>query len=106
MKKSCGSGNPRRPTSRESLKVVRACVEQRLVGTSSIGGSDLKRRMVHLLSTGLPRRLGVLEFTLIIGFVAGFVHLLRRAQALMNRDAYAAWSTPDQPGTLWAENPG
>ena len=34
------------------LKVVRACVEQRLVGTSSIGGSSLKRRMVHLLSTG------------------------------------------------------
>ena len=41
------------------LKVVRACVEQRLVGTSSIGGASLKRRMVHLLSTGLPRKLGI-----------------------------------------------
>ena len=45
------------------LKVVRACVEQRLVGTSSIGGSSLKRRMVHLLSTGPPSKLGVLERT-------------------------------------------
>ena len=53
------------------LKVVRACVEQRLVGTSSIGGSSLKRRMVHLLSTGPPSKLGVLERALIIGFGLG-----------------------------------
>ena len=75
------------------LKVVRACVEQRLVGTSSIGGSDLKRRMVHLLSTGLPRKLGVLECTLIIGFVAG-LSIFSVGTGFVNRDAYAAWSKP------------
>ena len=75
------------------LKVVRACVEQRLVGTSSIGGSSLKRRMVYLLSTGLPRKLGILECALIIGFVAG-LSLFSVCAGLMNRDVYAAWSTP------------
>ncbi len=75
------------------LKVVRACVEQRLVGTSSIGGSSLKRRMVHLLSTGLPRKLGVLEWALIIGFVAG-LSIFSVGTGLVNWDAYAAWSTP------------
>ena len=75
------------------LKVVRACVEQRLVGTSSIGGSSLKRRMVYLLSTGLPRKLGILECALIIGFVAG-LSLFSVGAGLMNRDVYAAWSTP------------
>ena len=75
------------------LKVVRACVEQRLVGTSSIGGSSLKRRMVHLLSTRLPRKLGLLECALIIGFVAG-LSIFSVCAGLMNRDVYAAWSTP------------
>ena len=75
------------------LKVVRACVEQRLVGTSSIGGSSLKRRMVYLLSTGLPRKLGIMECTLIIGFVAG-LSIFSVCAGLMNRDVYAAWSTP------------
>ena len=75
------------------LKVVRACVEQRLVGTSSIGGSRLKRRMVYLLSTRLPRKLGLLECALIIGFVA-VLSIFSVCAGLMNRDVYAAWSTP------------
>ena len=75
------------------LKVVRACVEQRLVGTSSIGGSSLKRRMVHLLSTGPPSKLGVLERALSIGLVAGLAIFSVRA-GFVNRDAYAAWSSP------------
>ena len=75
------------------LKVVRACVEQRLVGTSSIGGSSLKRRMVHLLSTGPPSKLGVLERALIIGFGLGLA-IFSVCAGFVNRDAYAAWSSP------------
>ena len=75
------------------LKVVRACVEQRLVGTSSIGGSSLKKRMVHLLSTGLPRKLGVMECALIIGIVAGLT-IFSVCAGFLSRDAYAAWSSP------------
>ena len=74
------------------LKVVRACVEQRLVGTSSIGGSSLKRRMVHLLSTGPPSKLGVLERALIIGFGLGLA-IFSVCAGFVNRDAYAAWSS-------------
>ena len=73
------------------LKVVRACVEQRLVGTSSIGGSSLKSRMVHLLSTRLPRKLGFRECALIIGFVAGLT-IFSVGVGFVNRDTYAAWS--------------
>lgn len=86
------------------LKVARACVEQRLVGTSSIGGSSLKGRIVHLLSTGLPRKLGLRECALIIGFVAGLATFSVGA-VLVNRDAYAAWSTPVSQGPV-DRNPG
>ncbi len=75
------------------LKVARACVEQRLVGTSSIGGSSLKSRMVHLLSTRFPRKLGLRECALIIGFVAGLA-IFSVGVVYVNRDAYAAWSSP------------
>lgn len=74
------------------LKVVRACVEQRLVGTSSIGGASLKRRMKHLLSTGPPRKLGILERVLIIGLVAALT-VFSLGAGFVNRDAYAAWSS-------------
>ena len=80
------------------LKVVRACVEQRLVGTSSIGGPSLKSRMVHLLSTGLPRKLGIREGALIIGLVACLT-LFSVCAGFVNRDAYAAWITPTRPGS-------
>ncbi len=86
------------------LKVVRACVEQRLVGTSSIGGSRLKSRMVHLLSTRLPRKLGFRECVLIIGFVAGLA-IFSVGVVFVNRDAYAAWSTPAGQGPV-DQNPG
>ena len=74
------------------LKVVRACVEQRLVGTSSIGGSSLKRRMVHLLSSRLPCKLGIQECALSIGLVAGLA-IFSVGAGFVNRDAYAAWSS-------------
>ena len=74
------------------LKVARACVEQRLVGTSSIGGASLKRRMKHLLSAAAPRRLGTPERVLIIGLVAGLT-VFSLGAGLVNRDAYAAWSS-------------
>ena len=74
------------------LKVARACVEQRLVGTSSIGGASLKRRMKHLLSTGPPRKLGVRERALIIGLVAGLA-VFSVGAGFVNRDAYAAWNS-------------
>ena len=74
------------------LKVARACVEQRLVGTSSIGGASLKTRMKHLLSGRPPRKLGVLECALIIGLVAGLA-VFSLGAGFVNRDAYAAWST-------------
>ena len=74
------------------LKVARACVEQRLVGTSSIGGASLKRRMKHLLSAEPPRRLGTPERALIIGLVAGLA-VFSLGAGFVNRDAYAAWSS-------------
>lgn len=74
------------------LKVARACVEQRLVGTSSIGGASLKRRMKHLLSTQPPRGLGTPERALIIGLVAGLI-VFSLGAGFVNRDAYAAWSS-------------
>ena len=75
------------------LKVVRACVEQQLVGTSSIGGSGLERRIKHLLSTGTQKKLSIPELTVMVGFVAGLV-IFSVGAGLANRDAYAAWSTP------------
>ena len=75
------------------LKVVRGCVEQRLVGTSSIGGSSLNRRMKHLLSTAPPRKLGIFEYVLIIALAAALATFFACA-GLINRDASAAWSNP------------
>ncbi len=75
------------------LKVVRACVEHRLVGASSIGGSSLKSRMKHLLSTGPPRKLGTREHALIVALAAGLATFSVCA-GLINHDAYAAWSRP------------
>lgn len=74
------------------LKVARACVEQRLVGTSSIGGASLKRRMKHLLSSTAPRRLGTPERALVIGLVAGLT-VFSLGAGFVNRDAYAVWSS-------------
>lgn len=74
------------------LKVARVCVEQRLVGTSSIGGASLKRRMKHLLSADPPRRLGTSERALIIGLVAALT-VFSLGAGFVNRDAYAAWSS-------------
>ena len=82
------------------LKVVRACVEQRLVGTSSIGGSNLKRRMVHLLTTRLPRKLGILECALIVGFVGG-LSIFSVCAGLMSHNTYAA---SNRPGGLETED--
>ena len=74
------------------LKVARACVEQRLVGTSSIGGASLKRRLKRLLSPEPPRRLGTPERASIIGLVAGLA-VFSVGAGLVNRDAYAAWNS-------------
>ena len=41
------------------LKVVRACLEGRMAGTASIGGSSLKRRIQDILSVEPPRKLGL-----------------------------------------------
>lgn len=81
------------------LKVVRACVEQRLVGTSSIGGASLKRRMKHLLSTEPPRGLGMPERASIIGLAAGLT-VFSLGAGFVNRDAYAAWSSPTSRHSL------
>lgn len=81
------------------LKVARACVEQRLVGTSSIGGASLKRRMKHLLSGGPPRKLGVPDRVLIIGWVAGLA-IFSLGAGFVNRDACAAWSNSTDPYAL------
>ena len=78
------------------LKVVRACVEQRLVGMSSIGGSSLERRIRHLLSTAPRNKLSVPEGALMIGFVAGMA-IFSVSAGLVNRDAYAEWSNPTDP---------
>ena len=85
------------------LKIVRACVEQQLVGTSSIGGSGLKRRIRHLLSTETPSTLGVPERSLVIGLAAALC-IFSGTAGLVNRDAYAALSPPQQrtPGGVSA----
>ena len=74
------------------LKVAKACVEQRLVGMSSIGGSSLKRRMKHLLSTEPPRKISTPDRALSIGFAAGLA-IFSLGAGFVNRDAYAAWSS-------------
>ena len=84
------------------LKVVRACVEQQLVGTSSIGGSGLERRIKHLLSTETPSRLGVPERGLVIG-LAGALCIFSGSAGLVNRDAYAALSRPADRHSLWIQ---
>jgi len=75
------------------LKVARACVEQRLVGISSIGGASLKRRMKHLLSTEPPSKLGAPARALILGPAAGLA-VFPFGAGFVNRDAYAPWSVP------------
>jgi len=70
------------------LKVVRVCVEQQLVGTSSIGGPGLERRIKRLLSTETPSKLGVPERGLVIGLAAALC-IFSGSAGLVNRDAYA-----------------
>lgn len=74
------------------LKVVRACMEKQLGGTSSIGGSGLERRMVRLLSAKPPSRLGVLNCALIVGTVASLASF-SVCMGFVNRDAYASWNS-------------
>ena len=50
------------------LKVVGACLEGRVAGASSIGGSSFKRRMVDILSVEPPRKLGVRKRALTVAF--------------------------------------
>ena len=71
------------------LKVVRACVEQRLVGTSSIGGSSLKRRMEHVLSNRMPSKLNLRERALTMGFAVVLAAFLV-GSGLMNHEIYAS----------------
>ncbi len=76
------------------LKVVRACVEQQLDGTSSIGGSSLERRIRHLLTTGTQKKLSIPGRTVVVGFAASLV-IFSVGAGLANRDANAAWSLRD-----------
>ena len=50
------------------LKVVGACLEGRIAGASSIGGSSFKRRMVDILSVEPPRKLGLRRRILTVAF--------------------------------------
>ena len=50
------------------LKVVRACLEGRTAGASSIGGSSFKRRMADILWVEPPRKLGLRGRALAIAF--------------------------------------
>ena len=50
------------------LKVVGACLEGRMAGASSIGGSSFKRRMADILSVEPPRTLGLCKRALTVAF--------------------------------------
>ena len=50
------------------LKVVRACLEWRMAGVASIGGSSLKRRIQDILSVEPPRKLGLRGRALTVAF--------------------------------------
>lgn len=70
------------------LKVVGACLEGRVVGASSIGGSSFKRRMVDILSVEPPRTLGLRGRALTVAFgivLAAF----STSFGLASLDAYA-----------------
>ena len=82
------------------LKVVGACLDGRIAGASSIGGSSFKRRMADILSVQPPGTLGwrrraltVVIGSVLAGFSTGF--------GLASFDAYATRSiqqTPDLVG--------
>ena len=79
------------------LKVVSACLEGRIAGASSIGGSSFKRRMADILSVEPPRTLGLRRRALTVAF--GIVLAAFSAGfGLASFDAYATrriQQTPD-----------
>ena len=86
------------------LKVVRACLDGRMAGTASIGGSSLKRRIQDILFVEPPRKLGLQGCALTAAFgvvLAAF----SAAFSFASFDAYATRrieQTPDlvSMGTL------
>lgn len=78
------------------LKVVGACLDGRIAGASSIGGSSFKRRMADILSVEPPRKLGwrwralTLAFGIVLAaFSTGF--------GLASFDAYATRRIQQMP---------
>ena len=86
------------------LKVVGACLEGRIAGASSIGGSSFKRRMADILSVEPPRKLGLRRRALTAAF--GIVlAVFSTGFGLASFDAYAIrriqqGSDLVSPGTL------
>ena len=86
------------------LKVVGACLEGRIAGASSIGGSSFKRRMADILSVEPPRKLGLRRRALTVAF--GIVlAVFSTGFGLASFDAYAIkriqhGSDLFSPGTL------
>ena len=81
------------------LKVVGACLEGRIAGASSIGGSSFKRRMVDILSVEPPRKLGLRRRALTVAFgivLAAF----STGFGLASFDAYATWRIQQTPNLV------
>lgn len=79
------------------LKVVGACLEGRMAGASSIGGSSFKKRMADILSVEPPRTLGLRKRALTVAFGIALA-AFSTSFGLASFDAYATrivQPTPD-----------
>ncbi|MDE2757457.1 MAG: M56 family metallopeptidase, partial [Acidobacteriota bacterium] len=82
------------------LKVVGACLEGRMAGASSLGGSSFKRRMADILSVQPPGTLGLRRRTLTVAF-GTVLAAFSAGFGLASFDAYATrrfQQTPDLAG--------
>lgn len=75
------------------LKVVGACLEGRMAGASSIGGSSFKRRMADILGVEPPRKLGLRGRALAMAFGIGMA-VFSAGFGLASLDIYVVKRTP------------
>lgn len=85
------------------LKVVGACLEGRMAGASSIGGSSFKRRMADILSVEPPRTLGFCKRALTVAFGIALA-AFSTGFGLAGFDAYATRRVQPTPDLVSLEN--
>ena len=81
------------------LKVVGACLEGRMAGASSLGGSSFKRRMADILSVQPPRTLGWRRRALTVA-IGSVLAAFSTGFGLASFDAYATRRIQQTPGLV------